>query len=398
MKNLAEDFEAAELLNELLLSLILDSERKIGSSFARICQRVTESLGFLVLIAPDEITGYENFFYGSSGTSEFFSRFRDLTSSRTGALNFETIDMFLQQYGVDIAAKKFYSVQEKKENSSIYFRPLFESDGRFIGLIAIQAIDDSKLMEGDILLSSLTSLINRSTIRLFAGVKFPQVIEVISGIAHDLRGGLALVGMQNELSRFQGSSSAELSLARERIAAGVVKAESASEQIQGFIELLFPPHYAASSCSPVMALHASVASLPWRKDSKSFIQTEIDPDVSNTRIEVPGTIAYWIFRSALSFFSDPKRMNKDRNQVKVKLFVDRETHKGVCLHFEMPFRDAQPNINKKSLQTFEKPEKSLTILSRAEAFQLWLELVGFKTHLVVENQTLNYEISFKPKS
>jgi hypothetical protein len=199
--------------------------------------------------------------------------------------------------------------------------------------------------------------------------------------------------MQNELSRFQGSSQAELGLARERISSGLNTVELASDRMQGFIELLFPPFYAASHCSPLNALYAAIASLPWKQEVKSLIKVEIDPEVHKARMRVSGADAYWVFRSVISFMSDPRRLNKSLNQIKVKLGIETETAKCIYLQIETTISTERVDANRRQVEKADEPTEGLVIMSRAGAFDLWAKRIGFKTKLVTENGVFKYKIS-----
>ena len=386
---------ANELLNGLISSLILDSDSKIGVTFAGVLKNLSGSLGCLILISPEKLEPGTRLFVGSSGSSEFFTKFSDLLSSLGAVVNFESIEPFFEFYKVDLSLKRLQVVKTATGGSSIHFIPLIEDDGRHIGLLALEVSDGQEPLITDIFRAAITSLVNRTNTYNFLGVKFAPVSEVVAGLAHDLRGGLALIGMQNELSRFQGSSPSELGLARERISSGLATVESASDRIQGFIELLFPPFYAAKYCSPLNAIYAAIASLPWKQEVKSLIKFEIDPSVSNARIDVSGAVAYWVFRSVISFMSDPRRMNKSLNQVDVQLGIETDTATRVFLRCRTPMSTARFDANGPPVETTNESVEGLVIMSRANAFELWVKRIGFETKLTTKNGVFDYEISIR---
>ena len=384
-----------ELLPELIQSLILDSDYKIGTTFARVFKSLSDSLGCLVLVAPDEMVSGVKLFVGSYGQSEFFKKFSEFYSSIAFENNFDSVGSFLKEYGVDISEQRTHVFESVAEKRLIYFKPLIEDDGRHVGLIAFEVSDGSEPLISNIFRAAVTSLVNRTNTNKFLGVKFPPVSEVVSGLTHDLRGGLALIGMQNELSRFQGSSPSELGLARERISSGIATVELASERLQGFIELLFPPFYASNNCSPLSALYAATASLPWSQEVKSLIKTEIDPAVSRARIDLSGATVYWVFRTIISFMSDPRRLNKAMSRVDVKLGLDEVTNASVFLRCEMPMPAPDSGSDKKQVKKIDEQTEGLVVMRRATAFALWASRIGFKLNLKTENGRLTYEISFK---
>jgi hypothetical protein len=386
------------LLSELISSLILDSDSKIGATFARVLKSLSNSSGCLILIAPEEMLPGTRLFAGSDGHSEFFTRFAGLISSPGFITDFESVETFFKEYGVDLTAKKFQVVKNATERSSIQFKPLLEADGRQIGLLALEVSDGQEPLIADIFRAAITSLVNRTNTYNFLGVKFAPVSEVVSGLAHDLRGGLALIGMQNELSRFQGSSPAELGLARERISSGLATVESASDRMQGFIELLFPPFYAANQCSPLNALYASMSSLPWKQEVKSLISVEIGPEVYKERIQVSGAITYWVFRSVISFMSDPRRLNKSLKQINVELGIETDDKRRIYLRCKTPISQEELDIETRQVKKVDEPTEGLVIMSRASAFELWAKRIGFKTKLTTDNGVLDYELSFENKN
>ena len=385
--------DADDLLAELISSLILDSDSKIGATFARVLKSLSDSMGCFVLISPDELARGSKLFVGSDGHSGFFNKFASLASSLGFIADFETVESFLRTYGVELGAKRSMVVKDSTEYSSLYFKPILEEDGSHIGLIALEVMDGQEPHVTDIFRAAITSLVNRTNTHNFLGVKFPPVSEVVAGLAHDLRGGLALIGMQNELSRFQGSSPSELGLARERISSGVATVESASERLQGFIELLFPPFYAANNCSPVNALYAAIISLPWNQETKSLIKTEIDAEVHKARIEVSGAITYWVYRSLISFFADPRQANSSLNQIDVKLGIEADNSKSVFLSVSTPAFSVNQDTNTGQVKKVEEPTEGLVIMSRARAFDLWARRVGFETKFTTLNRAIEYKIS-----
>jgi len=384
-----------ELLSELVSSLILDSDSKIGKTFARVLKSLSDSLGCLLLISPDEMVSGTKLFVGSDGHSDFFNKFTGLISPFGFIADFESIESFLKTYGVELTARRFHIVKNATERSSIRFMPLIEVDGRHIGLIGLEVSDGKEPVIADIFRAAITSLVNRTNTYNFLGVKFAPVSEVVAGLAHDVRGGLALIGMQNELSRFQGSSQAELGLKRERISSGLNTVELASDRMQGFIELLFPPFYAANQCSPLNALYASMSSLPWKQEVKSLINVEIDPEVHKARMQVSGANAYWVFRSVISFLSDPRRLNKSLNQVDVHLGIETDTATRVFLRCRTPMSTARFDANGPPVETTNEPVEGLVIMSRANAFELWVKRIGFETKLTTKNGVFDYEISIR---
>ena len=390
--------DADDLLAELISSLILDSDSKIGATFARVLKSLSNSSGCLILISPDEMVPGTNLFVGSHGHSEFFTRFAGLVSSRGYITDLESVESFFKEYEVDVTAKKFQVVKNATERSSIQFKPLIEVDGRQIGLLALEVSDGQEPLIADIFRATITSLVNRTNTYNFLGVKFAPVSEVVAGLAHDLRGGLALIGMQNELSRFQGSSPAELGLARERISSGLATIELASDRMQGFIELLFPPFYAANQCSPLSALYASVSSLPWKQEVRSLINVEIDPEVYKERIQVSGAITYWVFRSVISFMSDPRRLNKSLNQINVKLGIETDNKQRIYLRCKIPISQEELVRETRQVKKVDEPTEGLVVMSRAGAFELWSKRIGFKTKLTTDNGVLDYELSFENKN
>ncbi|MFZ9830146.1 MAG: hypothetical protein ACO3ED_07825 [Ilumatobacteraceae bacterium] len=387
--------KANELLNGLISSLILDSDSKIGVTFAGVLKNLSGSLGCLTLISPEKLEPGTRLFVGSSGSSEFFTKFSDQFSSLDAVVNFESIEPFFEFYKVELSLKRLQVVKTATGRSSIHFIPLIENDGRHIGLLALEVSDGQEPLITDIFRAAITSVVNRINTYNFLGVKFAPVSEVVAGLAHDLRGGLALIGMQNELSRFQGSSPSELGLARERISSGLAAVESASDRIQGFIELLFPPFYAAKYCSPLNAIYAAIASLPWRQEVKSLIKLEIDSSVSNARIDVSGAVTYWIFRSVISFMSDPRRMNKSLNQIDVHLGIETDTATRVFLRCRTPMSTARFDANGPPVETTNEPVEGLVIMSRAKAFELWVKRIGFETKLTTKNGVFDYEVSIR---
>jgi hypothetical protein len=204
--------------------------------------------------------------------------------------------------------------------------------------------------------------------------------------------------MQNELSRFQGSSPAELGLARERISSGLATVESASDRMQGFIELLFPPFYAANQCSPLNALYASMSSLPWKQEVKSLINVEIDPEVYKARIEISGAVTYWVFRSVISFLSDPRRLNKSLNQINVKLGIETDNKQRIYLRIKTPNSQEELVRETRQVKKVDEPTEGLVIMSRASAFELWAKRIGFKTKFTTDNGVIDYELSFENRN
>lgn len=385
--------DADDLSAELISSLILDSDSKIGATFAKVFKSLSDSLGCLVLVAPDEMVSGVKLFVGSFGQSEFFKKFSKLYSSVSFENNFDSVGSFLKEYGVDISEQRTHVFESVAEKRLIYFKPLIEDDGRHVGLIAFEVSDGSEPLISNIFRAAVTSLVNRTKTNKFLSVKFPPVSEVVSGLTHDLRGGLALIGMQNELSRFQGSSPSELGLARERISSGVATVESASERLQGFIELLFPPFYAANYCSPVNALYAALISLPWNQETKSLIKTEIDAEVHKARIEVSGAVTYWVFRSLISFFADPRQANSSLNQIDVKLGIEADNAKSVFLSISTPAFSVNQDTYTRQVKKVEEPTEGLVIMSRARAFDLWVRRLGFETKFTTLNGVTEYKIS-----
>ena len=385
------------LLEELLLSLILDSDEKIGATFARVLMSLSNSRGCLLVIAADVMEPGKSLFVGSYGQSEFFVKLNRLGKSRGDQLNNCDLETLLSAHGVDLFDLRSNLIKNVSENSVIYFKPMIESDGRHVGLIALEVSDGGEPLITSTFRAAVTSIVNRTNTHKFLGVKFPPISEVVSGLSHDLRGGLALIGMQNELSRFQGSSPSELSLGRERIAAGVATVELASERLQGFIELLFPPFYAADSCSPISAVYAAIASLPWSQEIKNLVKIEIDHELNRMRIQHSGATVYWVFRTVISFMSDPRRSNKAKNEIKVKLGLDRETDSKISLRCQIPMSAETAAASGWKNKKQDEQIDGFLVMDRVTAFEYWAKRIGFEinTNFDVENGLLTYGVSFK---
>ena len=88
-------------------------------------------------------------------------------------------------------------------------------------------------------------------------------------------------------------------------------------------------------------------------------------------------------------------MNKSLNQVDVHLGIETDSATRVFLRCRTPMSTARFDANGPPVETTNEPVEGLVIMSRANAFELWVKRIGFETKLTTENGVFDYEISIR---